>query len=690
MATTSPSVIATSASESGVSPIRLGLGIDTGGTFTDAVAVDLATGELVAKAKSPTTRDDLAVGIAGALRAIGAYGLSGVELVSLSTTLATNAVVEGKGARVGLIVAAPDPATFSLPSGLPAAEFAVIAGAHSPDGRVRTPLDLDAAASAIAGMVGRVDAFAVSAYFGVANAEHEVALRSLIAETYDAPVVCGHELSQHIGMVERATTAALNARLLPLVRDLLDAVRATLDSLGISAPLMVVKGDGSLTAESVARLRPVDTVLSGPAASVVGACRLSGLTSALVADMGGTTTDIALVSGGMPEVSAEGASVGGWRTRVHALDVRTVGLGGDSRVRIDPETAASDLSAAVRIGPDRAMPLCTGAQRFPEIRTELDRLAHGPRDAESRAGQSRDAGSRDDEPAEPVFYTLVRRPEQPASATLEALFEHLHGRAVPAVEAVRIAGPFVEIDDLVRSGHILEIAVTPTDVLAAKGGLDLGDPRASAMGLDLLAAFARTSASALTEAVSATVGRRLALEVAARALAEDLGREPSADEVRLLDHQLSTGDDGVLRNGLNLGVPLVAVGAPVAAWFPFASEHLDVDLQIPTHAEVANAFGALAGRVLERSEARVKAEPDETFAVITPTVRESHADYVSARARAEQLASDHALSAAADAGATDAQVTLTYDEVVARQARPGDDVFVELTVVATASGPPFI
>lgn len=676
--------------EAGVRPVRLGIGIDTGGTFTDAVAVDLATGELVAKAKSPTTRDDLAIGIAGALRAIDAEQLGEVEVVSLSTTLATNAVVEGKGARVGLIVAAPDPATFSLPSGLPAAEVAVIAGAHTPDGRVRTPLDAEAAASAVAGMAGCVDAFAVSAYFSVANAEHELALRALIADACGKPVVCGHELSQHIGMVERATTAALNARLLPLVRDLLDAVRSTLDSFGIHAPLMVVKGDGSLTAESVARLRPVDTVLSGPAASVVGACRLSGLTSALVADMGGTTTDIALVSGGMPEVSAEGASVGGWRTRVQALDVRTVGLGGDSRVRIDADAGASAHAAAVRIGPDRAMPLCTAAEKFPEISVELELLSAGPGNGDAHAADDRAAAVRAEAPAEPVFYTLVRRPEQAASQTLEALFEHLDGRAVHACEAVRIAGPFLDIDDLVRSGHLLEIAVTPTDVLVAQGTLALGEASASEKGLVLLAASARTSASELSAAISATVGGRLALEVAARALAEDLGREPSADEIRLLDHQLSAGDSGVLRTGSRLGVPLVAVGAPVAAWFPFAGEYLGADLRIPLHAEVANAFGALAGRVLERAEARVKAEPDETFAVITPSVRESHTEYASARTRAEQLASEQALRAAAAAGASGAEVTLTYDEVVARQARPGDDVFVELTVVATASGPPFI
>jgi N-methylhydantoinase A/oxoprolinase/acetone carboxylase beta subunit len=648
---------------------RIGIGIDTGGTFTDAVAVDLDSGAILAKAKRPTTRGDLAVGIRDALSAIDAGLFGRVELVSLSTTLATNAVVEGKGARVGLIIAVPDPATFELPGGLPAADVVVIAGAHSPDGGLRTPLDIDAAATAVARMGGSVDAFAISAYFSVANSEHETAVRSLIARSSGLPVVCGHELSQRIGMVERATTAALNARLLPLVRDLLDAVRGTLDEFDIDAPLMVVKGDGSLTAEKVARLRPVDTVLSGPAASVVGACRLSGLATALVADMGGTTTDIALVAGGMPEVSAEGALVGGWRTRVQALDVRTVGLGGDSRVRVGPR-------ARLTLGPDRAIPLCTAAERFPSLLAELGRIS----------------AATDDVPVpEAVFLTLVKRPERPVSDTVATVFDLIDGRAVHVGEVTRVAGPFVDLDALVRSGHVAEIAVTPTDVLVASGELEFGDAAASRAGLALLAAGARTDADALIGAVRAAVGSRLALEVAARALAGDReGREPSSLEIALLEDQLGTGRSGALRTELSLGVPLVAVGAPAAAWFPSARALLGADLIVPEHAEVANAFGALAGRVLERAEARVKADPGEKFVVVTPSLRERYDDYPSARLRAEQLATDAALAAAAAAGAPEASVSLSHDEVMAEQTHAHDDVFVELTVVATASGPPLL
>lgn len=650
---------------------RVAVGIDTGGTFTDAVAVELGTGALLSKAKAPTTHDDLARGVRGALLGLDARLFGGVELVSLSTTLATNAVVEGKGLAVGLIVAAPDPATFDLPPDLPAAKVGVVAGAHAPDGSVVTPLDVEAAADMVARMAPSVDAFAVSAYFSVANREHELEVKRLVAEHSKAPVVCGHELSQRIGMLQRATTAALNARLLPLVRDLLDAVRETLTACGITAPLMVVKGDGSLTAERVARERPVETVLSGPAASVVGACHLSGLTQALVADMGGTTTDIAAVAGSMPQVSADGALVGGWRTRVRALDVRTVGLGGDSHVRVSSE-------GTIVVGPERVIPLCVAAQRFPQVVDALAALA---------AGTTGPAGP----PVEPVFLTLVRVPRRGVSPSVAALLDALEGSAVPVAEALTLAGPFTDVEALVRASDIAKIGFTPTDLLHVTGEIGFGDPQAARLGLEALAALARTDpASLLGAARTASVGR-LTLEVAARALAEDLpGAKPSPEAVRTLEHLLEGGCDNVLGSRFTLGVPLLAVGAPAGAWFPEVAARLGAPLVVPPHAEVANAFGALAGRVLERAEVRVKAEPDETFVVVAPETREAFLDYRGARARAEELAASAASYLAAVAGAADAIVTLTFDEVVAGQADSGAAIVAELTVVATATGPPLL
>ena len=152
----------------------------------------------------------------------------------------------------------------------------------------------------------------------------------------------------------------MNARLTPQIRHLIEALSRVLAEESIDAPLMIVKGDGSLMKAEVALEYPVETILSGPAASVVGAGFLTGLEDFVVSDMGGTTTDIAVVSGGRPVIRAEGALVGAWRTMVEAVDVRTSGLGGDSEVHFDRQMR-------LRVGPRKAMPLSLLAQRFPAV-----------------------------------------------------------------------------------------------------------------------------------------------------------------------------------------------------------------------------------------------------------------------------------------------------------------------------------
>ena len=138
---------------------------------------------------------------------------------------------------------------------------------------------------------------------------------------------------------------------------------------GVRAPLMVVKGDGSLVSAEFALARPVETILSGPAASVVGARHLAGEEDVVVADMGGTTTDIALLTDGLPVLDREGATVAGWRTMVEAIAVHTYGLGGDSEVH----RAGNDIL----VGPRRLVPLSLLCQQYPAMLEDTARAARG-------------------------------------------------------------------------------------------------------------------------------------------------------------------------------------------------------------------------------------------------------------------------------------------------------------------------
>ena len=379
--------------------MTIALGIDTGGTYTDAVLVDQVSGEVLAGAKALTSYHDLAVGIGQAVAAVLAataqdedgvrrtITAADVDLVALSTTLATNAIVEGRGSPICLLLIGYDPELirqYGFERELVTQDVVYLRGGHDGAGNEVAPLDEDRARAAILAYRDRVEAFAVSSYFSVRNPAHELRVRAMVEEATAGTgepiaVTCGHELTTRLNAVRRATTTALNASLIPLLRDLIATVRRSLDEQGILAPLMVVKGDGSLVRAEWALQRPIETVLAGPAASLVGAWHLAGRRDGWVVDMGGTTTDIATLSDGRPRLNVEGAQVGHWRTMVEAVDVQTAGLGGDSQVAFDHE-------GQLAIGPRRVVPLCLLASEHPEVRDELRRQATA-RQRERLAGQ---------------------------------------------------------------------------------------------------------------------------------------------------------------------------------------------------------------------------------------------------------------------------------------------------------------
>ncbi len=407
------------------------LGIDTGGTYTDAVLYDEeaaapgAASGVIAKAKALTTHHDLSIGIAAAMDAVVARGPAApIGLVSLSTTLATNALVEGRGGRICLILIGFDQAALAragLAETLGRDPVAFVTGGHDATGARQAPLDRAGLAAAVDAHAPAVDAFAVVAWFGTRNPEDEIAARDIVSKASGLPVTCGHDLSAALNAPRRAVTAALNARLTGMISDLISATQAILTQRGISAPLMLVRGDGSLVAAGFARARPIETILSGPAASLVGAGHLTGLPDALVSDIGGTTTDIGLIGGTRPAVAADGARVGGHHTMVEAVDMATHGLGGDSEVTVDgrsldplpdpgPTPARSDQPAggrASRNGPRSAR-------------------APAPVDQSGRAGRAIPVARRppgrtaDLRPAEQSLLDLLGAAPMPADAVLRS------------------------------------------------------------------------------------------------------------------------------------------------------------------------------------------------------------------------------------------------------------------------------
>ena len=346
--------------------IKTGLGVDAGGTYTDAVIFDLEKNIALCKAKSLTTRWDFTVGISKALEQLDQDFLRKIELVSLSTTLATNAIVENEGQKVGLIIMPPF--GLDIAQNISYRPKSIIQGQLDITGREIMPVNPDEIKSVVSRMIENhaVTAFAVSGFAGSINPEHELQVKKIIQEETGLFVSCGHELSDNLNFQTRAVTAMLNARIIPRLANLLLDLEKVMERYGIHSPVVVVKGDGTLMSSEMAKMRPVETILSGPAASVAGARHLTGINDALVVDMGGTTTDTAALSSGLVSLNEEGSNVGGHRTHVKALDIRTIGLGGDSLIRYE--------RAQFFIGPKRVAPIAWLGRNWPGTETALDYL----------------------------------------------------------------------------------------------------------------------------------------------------------------------------------------------------------------------------------------------------------------------------------------------------------------------------
>jgi len=643
----------------------------------------------MASAKALTTPWDLAIGIGRAIRAVlealpANARRADVSLVSVSTTLATNAVVENRFSPVCTLLIGFDDAMAER-SGIGrrgTGAVVLVKGGHGATGEEAAPLDEEAVERAVEEHEARVEAFAVAASFSVRNPAHELAARQIIRARSRRPVTCAHELSSKLDAPRRALTAALNARLTPQIRHLIEALSQVLAEESIDAPLMIVKGDGSLMRADVALEYPVETILSGPAASVVGAGFLTGLRDFVVSDMGGTTTDIAVVSDGRPASRAEGALVGGWRTMVEAVDVRTCGLGGDSEVSFDRQVR-------LKVGPRKAMPLSLLVHTFPEVLKDLRDLAgllHLPEFATQFAFRNPDRSA-------PGHLSSIER----------RVFDALGPAPRPASFVARNAAGLEALRRLADAGLATIAAFTPSDAMHVLGRQEGWSREAAECGARILAteernaraAPASSSAVELCERTYEHVVRETARVLLAAALAHDPGLEAPAGGwgplgERLLESVVAGRRfSGLLRTDIGLDRPLVAIGAPVGAYYPAVARRLGTPLSIPDHAAVCNAVGAVAGVVSQTVDILVNQPTFKVFRVHDPAGSRDYAEPAPALEHAHRLSRELALEAARRAGAADPHVDTSVLEKRAKVG-PGTDYLAEAIVRSTAVGRPIV
>ncbi|MDY0227047.1 MAG: hydantoinase/oxoprolinase family protein [Desulfomicrobium apsheronum] len=544
-----------------MSPPACVIGIDTGGTYTDAVVLDRSSGRVLAGVKTPTTPHDPALAIGRSLeKVLLASGANPetIELVTVSTTLATNALVEDKGAEVGLFVIGHDKRLH-----IPAADMRFIPGGHKARGVEAEPLGMDYLIQGIAAMKGRVDAYAVCAMLAFEDPTHELVAAKAIELMDQRPVFCSHQASTRPGMEERAATAVLNARLLPIMQDFLRGIARSMERLGLSCPVRIVRGDCQSMDLPEAVRNSSATVASGPAATALFGGHAAAGETALIVDVGGTTTDITLIREGHPVVREEGMTIGSWRTHVRAVEMYTVGLGGDSLARVE--------NGRLSLGPARVVPLS-------QIHLHLD----GP----ALASMTR--------PEAWLGADLCAQCVQLAPGTdpgddqiLRWLAEHGPATPMRLRQELALAESSLEkaIARLQAARRVVTCGFTPTDALHVLGRLDLGNARPAMEGAGVLAALLSLAPEAFCDQVLEKAHATIATTILCALGNREVG--PA------LAHFFEQPEQSALLDiTIRVRPRIIGIGAAAPFLLPEVAARLGTEAVFPEHYEVGNALGA--------------------------------------------------------------------------------------------------
>ena len=651
----------------------IGLGIDAGGTYTDAVIYDFKTGTMRCKAKALTTRWDFTVGIGKALKKLDPSQLKQVEMVALSTTLATNAIVEGDGQKVGLLLMPPygiyDPADY------PHEPKALIPGRLSITGESIEPIDEDRVRQIVTRMVNRdqVSAFAVSGFAGAINPEHEMTVKAIIRSQTGLFVTCGHELSSILDFKIRATTAVLNARIVPRLGTLITNLENALKRMAIFAPIVVVKGDGTLMRAEMAKDRPVETIFSGPAASVAGARHLTGLDDALVVDVGGTTTDTAAVEHGHVRICHNGSTVAGSRTHVRALDIRTAGLGGDSLINRE--------KGIFSIGPRRVAPIAWLGSSFRGTDEAIDHLNSRLRSFET--------STRNMQILAVTGEADRLRPTEMERTILSLLKE----RPRSIDELIRQTGVLIDrhlpLKRLEENFVVQRCGLTPTDLLHIAGEFERWNSAAAGQYFKMIAVLSKTDETTLRKNLLETVSRKLALEMLKRQLDDEVNPEAlhSCPVCQALMNNLFSGGNSHYRMQIDFKRPAIGIGAPVTFFLPRAAAMIGAQAVLPEHADVANAIGAITSNIVIERQVRIIPGGGGGFLIEGLSGDQPFKSFEEADAFAKNKLAGMVRRLAREAGTSSRTVTIETEDQLPVDAG-GHPIFIGRVLRARLTGPP--
>ena len=640
----------------------LSLGIDAGGSYTDAAVMDGSERCVIARAKTRTTHEDLMIGMGNVMRSLIAqrsFNPRDIKFTGLSTTLATNSILEGKGGRVGLIGIGWSPEeewSFDVVSS------SFINGGHDVRGHELSPLDVTELIRSAKKMAGQIDSMVISSKFSCFNPVHENEARSMIRNELNIPVIAAHELSTDLGIYERTNTAVFNGMLLPVINDFLNDTEIMLSSFKISSRVMVMKGDGTMMGIDAAKVRPVETIMSGPAASAVGGRFLSGMDTCVVVDIGSTSTDIAFLRNGLPPVNKDGASVGDHRTHVHAMDAYTIALGGDSHVFVD-------TTGKMNIGPRRAVPLSTVSLEYPDL---PDKMRIMKRSSFIIPHMSRTSY------LSPHSSAILKWVRDNAPCTQDEITE-AHPRMYTCKSVIA---------DLMKRGNIILTGLTPTDVLLARNRLNMGDKAAAKEGLHIEAFKMNMTAEQFGIKVIDRIIVMIGRSILTKAMIDQTGDDTTnTNLLKMTETAVGGGYMDVLNISAELSVPIVGLGGPAGVFLPALEQRLHTSVILPYDHDVGNAIGTVCSKVSESASVQIRATKEEVYVIVSSFEAPIRIPKLQdAMEKAKAMVIDHALNKAVKAGGVNVTVDVEIDN---SNFSNHADAFVDwIEVRAKATGDP--
>ncbi len=589
----------------------LGIGIDTGGTCTDAVIYDFETGKVLHSGKANTTKSNLEIGIANALDTLPRDLVQQAGNIALSTTLATNACLENKGARAKLLLIGFQEEmmdylkeTFANYGMKDMTRFLVLEA--RPEGAFSHPFDPDweDLRKKAHSYFEDCDSIGIVQTYPRSNGgRFEITALKILQEELDLPITISYNISHETDVLKSCVGTLLNSMLIPLISEFIAAIRHVCQSRGLNIPVSIILSNGTMMPESTAKQFPVETILCGPAASVVGGGALAGEDSGLVIDMGGTTTDIAIVRDHVPAPAEGGIKIGQWKTMVQGIYVETIGLGGDSAVVIDDGDLYLDNV--------RVIPLSLLAAQYENVLPLLISLA-----------KQKEYCSR----SEFEFYVLQKDISGKIGYTEEEqqLCALLKEMPLPIAELARrmhCYTHFLPTHRLETDGVILRSGLTPTDMMILKGDFTLYDSTAARIAAKYVSQMVKCSIQELPDKVYELVHRKMYNALGRVILTQKYPKIKEFSDPSYLTPILNAcyeqarqkidepekyeAAEGLL--DLTSRLPLIGVGAPIHVFLPRVAELLGTRAIIPEHAEVANALGAVVSRRVAHTKLTINA-----------------------------------------------------------------------------------